>query len=339
MDKVRWGVLSPAMIAMKRVIPAMREASNAVVTGIASRDLVRAQAAAKEAAVEKAYGSYEAMLGDPAIEVVYIALPNHLHVEWCLKAMDAGKHVLCEKPLSMNAREAEPLIAARDRNGVLIEEAFQIRNHPQWAALRALIGSGEIGAVRGAQALMCYNNRNPADIRNRPETGGGALYDVGSYAITGCRMAFGAEPTRALGLFEHDPAFGTDRLTSAILQFPAGHATILISTQAGPSNVGSHQHLGLIAENGWVRMDFPFAHSVPSPCHLFIGGASSIGQKPAREIAFEPVNQYTLQAERFSALVRGEKVPAFPIETSIANMRVLDALRRSAESGTWENVG
>ena len=338
MDKVRWGVLSPAMIAMKRVIPAMREASNAVVTGIASRDATRAREAAASAGVEKSYGSYEALLADPMIEVVYVALPNHLHTEWCLKAIAAGKHVLCEKPLSMNAAEAEPLIAARDSAGVLIEEAFSIRNHPQWAALRHLIDSGEIGAVRGVQTLMCYNNRNPDDIRNKPETGGGALYDVGSYTVAGCRMAFGAEPTRALGVFERDPDFGTDRLTSAILHFPAGQATILIATQAGPSTGGSHQHLGLIADKGWARMDFPYAHSVPSPCHLFIGGPSSIGTKPAREIAFPLVNQYTLQAERFSALVRGEKVPAFPIETSIANMRVLDALRRSAESRGWENV-
>jgi predicted dehydrogenase len=338
MEKVRWGVLSPAMIALKRVIPAMREATNAVVLGIASRDAGRARAAAEEAGVEKSYGSYEALLADPAIEVVYIALPNHLHIEWCLKAMDAGKHVLCEKPLSMNAREAEPLIAARERTGVLIEEAFQIRNHPQWVALRELVDRGEIGTVRGVQALMCYNNRNPADIRNRPETGGGALYDIGSYAITGCRMAFGAEPVRALGLFERDPDFGTDRLASAMLEFPTGQATILISTQAGPATGGSHQHLGLIADRGWVRMDFPFAHSTPTACHLFIGGKGSIGSKPAREIAFAPVNQYSLQAERFSALVRGAKAPAFPIELAIANMRVLDALRRSGESRTWEDV-
>jgi len=338
MDKVRWGVLSPAMIALNRVIPAMRDVANATVLGIASRDAARARAAADKAGVERSYGSYEAMLADPDIEVVYIALPNHLHIAWCLKAMDAGKHVLCEKPLAMNAREAEPLIAARDRTGVLIEEAFQIRNHPQWAALRDLIDSGEIGAVRGAQALMSYNNRNPDDIRNKPEAGGGALYDIGSYTITGCRMAFGAEPVRALGLFENDPAFGTDRLSSAILEFPAGQATILISTQAGPATGGSHQHFGVIAEKGWGRMDFPFAHPVPQTCHLLIGGDKSIGQIPARTIAFEPVNQYALQAERFSRLVRGEKAAQFPIEFGIANMRVLDALRRSGVSRTWEDV-
>jgi predicted dehydrogenase len=338
MDKVRWGILSPAMIAMKRVLPAMRDTTNAVLHGIASRDLSRAQAAVAEAGGGKAYGSYEALLADPDIEAVYIPLPNQLHIEWCLKAMQAGKHILCEKPLSMNAKEAEPLIAMRERTGVLIEEAFQIRNHPQWVALRKLVDSGELGAVRGAQALMSYNNRNPADIRNKPETGGGALYDIGSYTVTGLRMAFGAEPTRAMGLFEHDPAFGTDRLASAILEFPTGQANILISTQAGPSTGGSHQHLGLIAEKGWVRMDFPFAHPVPQPCRILIGNERSIGQIPAREMSFEPVNQYMLQAERFSKLVRGEKAESFPIELGIGNMRVLDALRRSGETGRWENV-
>ena len=338
MSKVQWGVLGAAGIALNRVIPAMKSVSNLTVAGIASRDQARAQEAAKKTGVEKAYGSYEALLADPAIEAVYIPLPNHMHIEWCLKALEAGKHVLCEKPLSMNAKEAEVLIAARDKSGKIIEEAFAIRNHPQWAALRQVIDSGEIGAVRGVQTVMSYHNRNPDDIRNKADIGGGALYDIGSYAVTGCRLAFNDEPTRALGLFDIDPDFGVDRLTSIILEFPAGQATILLSTQAGPSTGGSHQHFGVIAEHGWARMDFPYAHSVPSPCHLFVGNAKSIGQKHAREIAFAAVNQYALQGERFSRLVRGENVPAFPIELAIANMRVLDALRRSRDSKTFENV-
>lgn len=338
MSKVQWGVLGAAGIALNRVIPAMKAVSSLTVAAIASRDQKRAQEAADKAGIEKAYGSYEALLADPSIDVIYIPLPNHMHIEWCLKALEAGKHVLCEKPISMSAKEAEVLIAARNKSGKIIEEAFAIRNHPQWAALRQIIDSGEIGTVRGAQVTMCYNNRNPNDIRNKPEIGGGALYDIGSYAVTGCRMVFNDEPIRALGLFEIDPNFGVDRLTSAILEFPSGHATILLSTQAGPSTGGSHQHLGVIAERGWVRADFPFAHSVPSPCHLFIGNDKSIGQKHAREITFDAVNQYQLQAERLSRLVRGEKVPAFPIETAIANMRVLDALRRSRDSGTFEKI-
>jgi predicted dehydrogenase len=337
-NKVQWGVLGTAGIALNRVIPAMKATPNVTIAAIASRDATRAQEAAARSGIGKSYGSYEALLADPAIEAVYVPLPNNLHIEWCRKALEAGKHVLCEKPIAMNAAEAEILLEARDKSGRLIEEAFAIRNHPQWAALRQVIDSDEIGAVRGVQTTMCYNNRNPKDIRNIAEMGGGALYDIGSYVVTGCRMVFADEPVRAFGLFETDPAFRTDWLTSAILEFPTGQATILISTQAGPSSGGSHQHLGVIAERGWVRADFPYAHSVPSQCHLFIGDDKSIGQNYARTITFPAVNQYQLQGERFSRLVRGENVPSFPIETAIANMRVLDALRRSGSSGRFEKV-
>ena len=338
MNKVQWGVLGTSMIALNRVIPAMQAVSIINVVAIASRDHKRAQEVAAKVGIEKAYGSYEGLLADPSIDAVYIPLPNHLHIEWCLKALAAGKHVLCEKPVAMDAQEAELLLEARAKSGRLIEEAFAIRNHPQWTALRQVIESGEIGAVRGVQTVMCYNNRNPNDIRNIADIGGGALYDIGSYAVAGCRMVFGDEPTRAFGLFEMDPEFHTDRLTSAILEFPSGQATILLSTQAGPSAGGSHQHLGAIAERGSIRADFPYAHSVPSPCHLYIGNDKSIGQKYAREISFAAVNQYGLQGERFSRLVRGEKVSSFPIETAVANMRVLDALRRSRESGRFEKI-
>lgn len=338
MTKVQWGVIGTAGIAVNRVLPAMKTLSILDIAAIASRDEKRAHEAANKVGIAKAYGSYEALLADPSIEAVYIPLPNNLHIEWCLKALEAGKHVLCEKPIAMSAQEAGVLIKAREKSGRLIEEAFAIRNHPQWAALRQVIDSGEIGAIRGAQTTMCYSNRNPNDIRNIPEVGGGALYDIGSYAVAGCRMVFDDEPTRAFGLFEMDPVFRTDRLTSAILEFPAGQATILLSTQAGPSAGGSHQHLGMIAERGWVRADFPYAHSVPSQCHLYIGNDKSIGQQYARKISFAAVNQYQLQGERFSRLVRGEKVPSFPIETAVANMRVLDALRRSRDSDRFETV-
>jgi predicted dehydrogenase len=338
MSKVQWGVLGAAGIALNRVIPAMRDAPNVTIAALASRDEKRARDAADKAGVEKSYGTYEALLADPSIEAVYIPLPNNLHIEWCLKALEAGKHVLCEKPIAMTAKEAEVLIAARDKAGKLMEEALGIRNHPQWAALRQVLDSGEIGRPRGVHTTLSLNNRDPKNIRNRPETGGGTLYDLGSYTIAGCRMVFNDEPKRVIGLFEMDPDFGIDRLTSAILDFPGGQATILVSMQAGPMTGGSHQNLGVIAERGWIRADFPYAHSVPSTCHLFIGDDKSIGSRHARAIEFPPVNQYRLQGERFSSLIRGENVPAFPIELSIANMRVLDALRRSQQSRTWENV-
>jgi predicted dehydrogenase len=338
MDKVRWGILGVAKIALNRVIPAMKASSNSIVTAIASRDLARARDGAAKAGIEKAYGSYEELLADPSIEAIYNPLPNHMHVEWSIRAMEAGKHVLCEKPISLTAKEAEPLLEARKRTGKLIEEAFAIRNHPQWAALREVIDKDEIGAVKGVQTMLCMNSRDPNDIRNKPDIGGGALYDLGSYAVTGCRMVFNAEPVRAIGVFEKDPDFGTDRLTSGILEFPTGHATFIVSMQAGPTTGGTHQHLGVIGERGWIRADFPYSHAITSDCHLYIGDTGSIGFHHKRMLTFPPVNQYQLQAERFSKLVRGEKAPQFPIELAVANMRVLDALRRSRESRTWENV-
>ncbi len=338
MDKVRWGILGVAKIALNRVIPAMKLTSNAAVSAIASRDGARAREAAAKHGIEKSYGSYEELLADPSIEAIYNPLPNHMHVEWCVKAMDAGKHVLCEKPISLTAKEAEVLLDARKRTGKLIEEAFAIRNHPQWTALRKVIDDGEVGAVKGVQTMLCMNSRDPNDIRNNPAIGGGALYDLGSYAATGCRMVFNAEPRRAIGLFEIDPDFGTDRLTSAILEFPNGQAVFTVSMQAGPTTGGTHQHLGVIGERGWIRADFPYSHAITSDCHLYIGDNTSLGFHHKRMLTFEPVNQYQLQAERFSKLVRGQQAPAFPIELAIANMRVIDALRRSRESRTWETV-
>ncbi|HVX98914.1 MAG TPA: Gfo/Idh/MocA family oxidoreductase [Pseudorhodoplanes sp.] len=338
MNKVRWGILGVAKIALNRVIPAMKSSSNSAVVAIASRDLARAREAAAKAGIERAYGSYEELLADPTIEAIYNPLPNHMHVEWSIKAMEAGKHVLCEKPISLTAAEAEKLVGARERTGRLIEEAFAIRNHPQWAALREVIDSGEIGAVRGVQTMLCMNSRDPNDIRNKADIGGGALYDLGSYAITGCRMTFNAEPVRAIGVFDIDPEFKTDRLTSAILEFPNGQATFIVSMQAGPTTGGTHQHLGVIAERGWIRGDFPYSHAITSDCHLYIGDTQSIGFHHKRVLTFPPVNQYQLQAERFSRLVRGETASQFPIETAIANMRVIDALRRSRDSRAWETV-
>lgn len=337
-EPVRWGVLGVAGIALNRVIPAMKAVPNCEIYAIASRQAAKAHAAAGRSGIDIAYGSYEELLADPAIEAVYIPLPNHLHVEWCAKAMQAGKHVLCEKPLSLSADEAVPLLAIRDRTGRLIEEAFAIRNHPQWRAMRDCIGSGEIGELRYVQTTLAYNNVNPDDIRNRLDIGGGGLYDLGSYAITGCRYVIEAEPIRAVALIDRDPSFKTDRLTSAILEFARGQAVFTVATQAGPKSGGTHQHFSVIGSKGWIRAEFPYSHAIPAACRLFIGDATSIGTKPAREISFPEVNQYGLQGERFSRLVRGEPVEQFPLEDAIANMRAIDAVFRSAKSGGWETV-
>jgi predicted dehydrogenase len=337
-EPVRWGVLGAAGIALNRVIPAMKAVPTCNMRAIASRQEEKARAAAQRTGIAVAYGSYEALLADPEIEAVYIPLPNHLHVEWCAKAMKAGKHVLCEKPIALTADETVPLLAIRDRTGRLIEEAFAIRNHPQWRSMLDCLRSGEIGEIRYVQTTLAYNNINPDDIRNRADIGGGGLYDLGSYAITGCRYVFDEEPVRAVALMDRDPKFKTDRLASAILEFPRGHAVFTVSTQAGPRTGGTHQHFSVIGSKGWIRAEFPYSHATPAPCRLFIGDDQSIGTRPAREIPFPEVNQYGLQGERFSRLVRGEDVEQFPLEGAIANMRVIDALFRSAKGGGWETV-
>jgi len=338
MQPVRWGVLGTGMIATLRVIPAMQHVALCDIAAIASRNGERARATAAQLGIRKAYGDYQALLDDPEIEAVYIPLPNHIHVEWCERALRAGKHVLCEKPIGLDAASAAPLLALRDQTGLLIEEAFAIRNHPQWAAMRDVLASGEIGGLVSVQATLAYSNLNAADIRNRPEVGGGALYDVGSYAVAACRLIFNAEPTRVVAAMAKDASFGTDRLTSAILEFPQGHAAFTVITQDGPITGGTHQHLGIVGARGWMRAEFPFAHSIPSPCRILVGTELSIGSTPVRDIAFPVLNQYALQGERFSRLVRGQDAPRFPLELAIANMRVLDALRRSARTGAWADV-
>jgi predicted dehydrogenase len=300
--------------------------------------MAKAQEAASRLGIPRAHGSYEALLADPEVEAVYIPLPNHMHVEWCERALRAGKHVLCEKPVGLDAGSAAPLLVLRDATGLLIEEAFAIRNHPQWAAMRDVLASGEIGGVRAVQAMLAYSNLDPGNIRNIAEAGGGALNDIGSYAIAACRMIFDAEPVRVAATIDTDPDFGTDRLSTAILEFPTGHASLTATTQGGPTHGGTHQHFGVVAEQGWMRADFPFAHGVPTACHIFVGNAHSMASFPARQIDFPAVNQYALQGSRFSRLVRGLDAPRFPLESGIANLRVMDAIREAARSGRWEAV-
>ncbi len=253
MEPVKWGVLSTAKIGLDRVLPAMQQGALCDIAAIASRAPERAQAAAEALGIPKAYGSYDELLADPEIEAIYNPLPNHMHVEWSSRAMAAGKHVLCEKPIAMTAAEAERLIAVRERTGMRIEEAFMVRNHPQWQAARAWLNEGRIGALQAVQVCFCYRNMNPEDIRNKADIGGGGLYDIGSYCITAARYLFDDEPRRAMALIDRDPDFGTDRLTSAILDFPAGPASFVCGTQT--ARFQTVQALGAI---GWFRFEFPF---------------------------------------------------------------------------------
>ena len=252
---------------------------------------------------------YERLLADPDIDAVYIPLPNQLHFEWSVRALEAGKHVLCEKPLCLAARDVERLCVARDRAGRHIEEAFGYRNHAQWTKVLDLIASDAIGPVRAAHAVLAKQFLDPADVRNNPAAGGGALYDLGSYAINALNLVCGRPPIRVAGVLERDARFGIDRLTSALLDYGDAHASLTVATQAGPAAWATHQQLTVLGARGWLRLNFPFAQARPIACRIELGDERSVGAVPSVVYEFEPANQYALQVERFSRRVLGAAVP------------------------------
>jgi predicted dehydrogenase len=329
--KVKWGVLGVAQFAVKTAIPAMQKSAWSEVTAIASRDLRKAEKAAAELRIPKAYGSYDALLADPEIEAIYNPLPNHLHVPWSIQAAQAGKHVLCEKPISVTVEEAKDLIAARDRCGVKIGEAFMVKTHPQWLRARDLIRSGVIGELRSILGAFSYFNRDPQNIRNVAVAGGGAMFDIGCYLITTSRWIFSAEPQRVLGLIERDPQFETDRLASAILDFAAGRAIFTCSTQLVP-----YQRMQFLGTKGRIEIKIPFNAPLDRPCEILIDdGRDFLGSGITTEV-IPTCNQYIIEWDAFSRAIReGGEVPV-PLEDAIANMAAIEAVFRSAESGRWE---
>lgn len=331
MEKVRWGVLGVASIATRKVIPAMRRGEWSTIAAIASRDLSRAQAAAQSMGIPKAYGSYEELLADPNIEAIYNPLPNHLHVPWSVKAAEAGKHVLCEKPLSLNAAEAKTLIAARDRAGVKIGEAFMVRTHPQWLRTRGLIREGRIGELRSIFCHFSFYNRDPKNVRSKAEWGGGALMDVGCYPVNISRFIFGEEPTRVCGLIEHDPEFGIDRLTSAMMDFPSGQSVFTCSMQEN-----YFQRMIFVGTNGRLEVEIPFNAPNDRPLRILMDDGRDLFGGGATIETIPTCDQYTVQGDAFSRAIReGREVPV-PLEDAIRNMAAIDAIFRSAKSGTWE---
>lgn len=330
---VSWGVLSTAAIGLDRVIGPMQQGRLTRIDAIASRDAEKARAAAEALGIGKAYATYEDLLADPAIEAVYVPLPNHLHVEWAERAAAAGKHVLVEKPLGMTAEEASRLVAARDRSGKLIIEAFMVRYTPQWAKLREVIASGRIGAVHGFQAHVTYRNMDAANIRNRPEVGGGGLMDIGCYAILFARLAFQAEPRRAIGLIDRDPAMGTDRHASVILDFPNGQATLFCSTQLARA-----QRVRIFGTEGSIEVEVPVNAPDDRPTRIVVDDGRDVLGSGAEVFEFPACNQYTLQGDAVSKAIRDGTAPAMTLEDSIANMRVLDAVFASERQGGWQAV-
>ena len=330
---VKWGVLGVAKIATEKVIPAMIQGAMCRIEAIASRDGARAQAAAERLGIPRAYGSYEELLADPDIEAIYNPLPNELHVLWTEKALAAGKHVLCEKPIALDAQEAQRLIAAREKSGKLVAEAFMVRFHPQWRRAREIVRSGAIGEVGAIQTLFTYRLLDPENVRNRPP-GGGGLYDIGCYAILTARYIFGEEPVRVAASLDLDPKFGTDRLASAILEFPGGrHLTFTAATQ-----LAGAQRVVIAGTVGRIEVKIPFNAPPDRPTEIVIDSGADLVGGGARSEEFPVCDQYTLQGDAFARAVRGEAPQEFAIEDAIANMKAIDACFRAAKSGRWESV-
>jgi len=330
-NKVRWGVLSTASIGVNKVIPAMQKGEWSDVVAIASRDRSKAACVAGTLGIAKAYGSYEELLADDRIEAIYNPLPNQLHVPWSIKAAEAGKHVLCEKPLSLTVAEAKQLLAVRKRTGVKIGEAFMVRTHPQWLRARELVVSGRIGQLRSAVGFFSYFNNDPSNIRNMTECGGGALMDIGCYPINTSRFMFGEEPSRVLGLVERDPQTKIDRLSSAMLDFPSGQALFICSTQLVP-----YQRSQFLGTRGRIEIEIPFNAPKDRPCRIFVDdGRDVLGSGVVTE-EFPVCDQYTIQGDIFSRAIRGDGDVPVSLEDAVRNMAVIDAIFRSGNSGKWE---
>ncbi|MDQ2946253.1 MAG: Gfo/Idh/MocA family oxidoreductase, partial [Acidobacteriota bacterium] len=280
-----------------------------------------------------AYGAYEDLLAAPDIDAIYNPLPNHLHVPWTIRAAEAGKHVLCEKPISLTMAEAVTLLDVRQRTGVKIGEAFMVRTHPQWLRTRELVQSGAIGELRDITAFFSYSNRNPDNIRNILEFGGGGLMDIGCYPINISRFLYGAEPARVSGLITRDPTMRTDTLTSAVMDFDGRHATFTCSTQLVP-----YQRVNVFGTTGRIEVEIPFNAPIDRPTRIVIDNGADLfgGGARAEEIAI--CDQYTIQGDAFSRAIQENTEVPVPLEDAIANMAVIDAIFRSAESGRWEAV-
>ena len=319
--KLNWGVLGAAKIGIQKVIPAMQAGQYCSVIALASRDPAKGKAAAKQLNIPNVFGSYEELLAEAAVEAVYIPLPNHLHVPWAIKALQAGKHVLCEKPIGLTAAQGEELLAvAKQHPRLKIMEAFMYRHHPQWQLARRLVGEGKIGQLRTVHSFFSYMNVDPKNIRNIGEMGGGGLMDIGCYCVSLSRFLFDTEPVRISAVADYDPNFKTDRLASGLLEFPNGIATFTCSTQ-----LAAYQRVNIFGTDGRIEIEIPFNAPPDRPCKMWHQQG-----KETKEIELEICNQYTLMADAFSlAALEDRPVPA-PLEDAIANMRVIEALAAKA---------
>jgi predicted dehydrogenase len=302
----------------------MQQCRFARITAIASRNIATAEGAAKALGIPRAHGSYEALINDKSVDAVYIPLPNHLHIEWALAAAKAGKHVLCEKPIALRAKDVEKLIAARDRAGVLVQEAFMYRCHPQWRRALELMSAGRIGELRAIVGVFSYFNADPSNVRNIKAWGGGGVYDIGCYLINSARMCFGTEPVRVSSAIDRDPVSGIDRLGSMLLEFPNGHATGVCGTQMAPG-----QGVMLLGTEGRIFIELPFNPPPGGPTAIWLDKGKTSADSSEERIDIKPANHFTIQGDEFSAAILRRKPAPYPLEDSLANMRVIDAVLTS----------
>ena len=326
MQKILWGVISTAKIGIEKVIPAMQLGKHCEIVAIASRTNARAREAARKLKIPKAYGSYQELLDDKSIDAVYIPLPNHMHFPWTIKSLAADKHVLCEKPIALNAAEAKELYKeAQKYTELKVMEAFMYRHHPQWLRAIELINDGVIGMVKTVHSFFSYYNKDPENIRNKADIGGGGLMDIGCYCISLARLIFDAEPQRVFGKIEYDPSFKIDRICSGILDFGQGISTFTCSTQLVP-----YQRVNIFGTKGRIEIEIPFNAPPEQPCRMFFQSKDKI-----EEITIKICDQYTIQGDLFSlAILKNEKAPT-GLEDALANMKVLEALIKSSDKERW----
>jgi predicted dehydrogenase len=329
MPVVKWGILSTAKIGREKVIPGLQAGKFCEVVAIASRNIERSQEVANKLKIRRAYGSYEELLNDQGIDAVYIPLPNDLHIPYAIKALQAGKHVLCEKPIALNTAEAEQLLeVAKQAPGLKIMEAFMYRFHPQWQQAKKLVTDGAIGELKTIHSFFSYYNADANNIRNKKEAGGGAMMDIGCYCISLARFIFDSEPEKIMGSVEFDPAFQTDRLASGMLTFSTGTASFTCSTQLTP-----YQRVHIFGTKAQIEIEIPFNAPPGKPTRIWLHSNGGI-----EEMLFDAVDQYTIQGDLFSkAILENTAVPT-PLEDAINNMKAIEAIFESAETGAWKSM-
>ncbi len=329
MNKVRWGVLSTANIGINKVIPGMQKSGHCEMVAIASRDQAKAEQAKKQLGLPKAFGSYEDLLADPHIDAIYNPLPNHLHVDWSIKAIEAGKHVLCEKPLGLDTADAKRLLdASKNYPELKVMEAFMYRFHPQWITAESMVRSGKIGSLKTIQTSFSYFNDDPGNIRNMAEIGGGGLMDIGCYCISLSRFLFGKKPERVVGMIEYDQILKTDILSSGVMDFGEGTSTFTCSTQ-----LFYYQRVQIFGTEGRIEIEIPFNAPPDKETRLWLHTDEGTHEK-----TFPICDQYTLQGDAFARSVLENTVVPTPLSDAIDNMEVIDAVFKSAERGAWEVV-